>query len=181
MSASYQDARCPMIVSATRYTSPPMPSTVNSGLGSSLAARRSRNGTSSRAERGEAEPDHPDDFSLDSENVAGQQLQRVKHRQEIPLGPNPGRHGRERVGLASELPRIERRQRSEQGDGDVPQQHISEDVVGEERHLPAARSPSLHAAARRKSARSSPVAARRADATPTSSVVMAGRIATCSA
>jgi len=95
-------------------------------------------------DRREAEGDDPHHFSLDAQNVAGQQLQRVKHREEIPLRPYPCRHRCERVGFASELPGIKGGEGGEDGDGDIPQEHIPEDVIGEERHLPDALS-SLYA------------------------------------
>ena len=50
-------------------------------------------------------------------------------------GRIPGGTGANASALFPELPRIERRQGGEQGDGDIPERAHPEDVVGEERHL----------------------------------------------
>ena len=126
-----------MMVNVTRYTSAERPpATVNTGLRSPRLARVDR-GTA--RERGTA-PRMPN-ATTPSRSPSmpstwlGQQLQRVEHRQEIPLRPDAGRHGRERVRLPPELPRIERRQRREHRERDVPREHVAQDVVREERHL----------------------------------------------
>src|ERR1019366_5133956 len=86
----------------------------------------------------QAETHDADVLALDPENMTWQQLQRVERRQEIPLGSDAWRHRRKRISLLPKFPRVEQRERGEDGERDVPREHIAEDVVGEERHLPDA-------------------------------------------
>src|SRR5204862_87712 len=77
-----------------------------------------------------AKSQDPETFSLDAEHMAWYQLQRVKHRKEIPFGPDAGRNSGKRVRLLSKLPRIERGERGQQRERHIPRQDIPQDVVG---------------------------------------------------
>ena len=74
-------------------------------------------------------------LAFKTQHVTGQQLQRVEHRQEVPLRPDAGGDGREWVRFLPKLPRIEERQRREHGKGHVPGEDVTQDVVREEGHL----------------------------------------------
>jgi hypothetical protein len=86
-------------------------------------------------QRRDAEPDDAEPLTFDAEDVAWQQLQRVKHREEVPLGSNSRRHGGKRVGLRPELPGIKRGERRQNGNDDVPGEYVTENVVRKKRHL----------------------------------------------
>ena len=83
-----------------------------------------------QAESGEAEQ-----FALEDPHVAGNQLERVELRQEIPFGADAGGSGGEGVGLFTEFPGKDGGQRAEQGQHAVPHHQFPQEEVGEELHV----------------------------------------------
>ncbi len=118
-------------------------------------------------------------LALDAEDMGRQVLQGLEHEQEVPFGPDVGGGGPEGVGLLSQFPGKQRRQRRQDPQGQVPAHHVAQQEMrnkGDAGHLvfPAARS-----ATRRGTL--IPCFCTRNRCTPNSAIVVKGRMTTCRA
>ena len=106
---------------------------------------RSRNGSRIRCDDADAHGHEHEQFPADAEDGGRRVLQRLKHPQKVPLRPDAGGRGGERVSLPAELPGQERREPGQQRKRDGPSEQVAQREMRRERHARPRLSGLLHA------------------------------------